>query len=173
MAEDFAENFLNKHSIRTVFIYLCKSNSESTDPITDTLATILTCPVQYTVSKHGLVLFKGSPAIPFTHMNPSQRQLLYDVVSSMRCEVPTYSAFALNEDPLTFQAENERITFNIPPVKVDPKLMLHIVLELIAESRRPSTLLFNLIIQRLSARVNITKETIAFANHKSKELLKP
>lgn len=173
MADDFTERFLNKNSLRTLFVYLCKSNSESPDPITDALATMLTCPVQYTISKHGLVMFKGSPAIPFTHMNPGQRQLLYDVVSSIRCEVHTYGPFALNENPLTYQVENERISVNIPTQKLDPKLVIQIVLELIAESKKPSTLLFNLLIQRLGSKVNITKDTLTFVNQRSKELLHP
>lgn len=172
MAEDFEEKFLNKESLRRVLVYLCKSNIESPDPITDALATVLTNPVQYTISKHGLVMFKNAPAIPFTHMDPYQRQLIYQVVNSLRCEHHTYSAFALAENPLTYTLENERITLHIPSVKLDPKVVLHIVLELVAESKHPSPVLFNLLIQRLCSRVNITKEAISFANKKSSEIFK-
>ena len=57
--------------------------------------------VRYTVSKHGLLLFKGASPLPFTHMDQAQRHLIYEVISSIRCEVHTYGAFAFGENPLT------------------------------------------------------------------------
>lgn len=171
MAEDFESKFLTKNAIRNLLVYLCKSNLESPDPITDALATMLTNPTTYIISKHGLVMFRGAPAYPFTHMDAVQRQLIYNVVNSIRNEYHTYSYFALNENPLTYSVENERITINIPPQKIDSKLVMLVLLELIAESKQPSTLLFNLLVQRLQSRINISKETISFANQKSKEIL--
>ena len=170
--EDFEEKFLNEAALRSYFVYLCKSNSESVDPITDALVVMLTNPVQFTVSRHGLIMFKGAQPYPFTHMDASQRQLLFDMVGSIRCEVPTYSAFALVENPLTFAVENERITFNVNGSKLDPKLVFHMLIELVAKSNRPSHLLFNIMMQRLSARVNISKESLSFVNGKSKEMLR-
>lgn len=171
MAEDFSECFLTPAALRGYFVFLCKSNVESTDPITDALTTMLTNAVQFSVGKHGLVLFKGAQPLPFSHMDPSQRQLLYDIVSSMRCEIPTYSHFARIDDPLTYTVENERITFNVSLKKLEPKLVFSILLECIAESKHASNLLFNLLVQRLSARVNISRELIDFAQSKSKEVL--
>lgn len=169
--EELEECFLTKGALHNLFVYMCKSNAESHDPITDALVTMLTGVVHFTISKHGLLLLKGAPALPFTHMNPEQRQLLYNVVNSLRCEVPTFSAFALTENPLTYTVENERITLNTPSYKIDHKLIFTILLECIAESKRPSLLLFNLIVQRIGCRVNVSRDTIAFAHTKSKSLL--
>jgi len=162
--EDFEEKFLCHDSLRDYLLYACHSNAESSDPITDALTVMLTEPVQYTISKHGLIMFKSLPPLPFTHMNPGQRQLIYNVASSIRCEYPTYSYFALAENPLTYSVENERITLNIQSQKLDPKLVLLVLVELISTSTHQSQLLFNIMIQRLSARVLITKDAITFAN---------
>ncbi len=128
---------------------------------------MLTQPVQYSISKHGLVMFKGSPAFPFHHMNHDQRHVLYQVVNSFRCQYHTYSAFA-STNPTTYSIENERINIDIPSTKLDPKLVLTILVELIAVSKQPSLLLLNLMIQRLTSRVNICKDTISFANEAGK-----
>jgi len=162
--EDYEEKFLNQDALRDYMLYACHSNAESSDPITDTLTVMLTEPVQYTVSKHGLIMFKSLPPLPYTHMNPAQRQLVYAVVNSIRCEYPTYSEFALVENPLTYSVENERITLNVPSRKLDPKAVLSILVELVSTSKNQSQLLFNILVQRLCARVQITKDTISFAN---------
>ncbi len=171
MAEEFEALFLSKESLKTYFVFLCKSNVESSDPITDALVVMLTSSVQYTISKHGLVMFKGSPAFPFTHMHHEQKHLLYQVVSSIRSEFHTYSHFARAEDPLTYGVENERLNIHIPAQKLDPKLVIGVLVDLIATSSKPSTLLFNLMIQRLTSRVNISKDTISFANEMAKVTL--
>lgn len=154
--------------VKKCFIFLCKSNLESADPITDALATMLTTNVQYTISAHGLVLFKDAPAIPFYLMTPSQRQFLFQVISSVWSGEHTYSGFARIVDPLTYSIENERVHIHTAPVKLDPKLVISILLDCISSSKQPSLLLFNLMIQRLTSRVNICKETMVFANEKGR-----
>jgi hypothetical protein len=168
MSDDFDEHFLNKDFLKRCFVFLCKSNIESSDPITDALATMLTTNIQYSVSSHGLSLFKDAPAFPYHLMNASQRQLLYHVVRSVWSGENTYSGFARTVDPLTFSIRNERIHLHTPPVKLDPKLVVSILVDSIASSKQPSLLLFNLMIQRLTSRVNVCKDTMIFANEQGK-----
>ena len=171
MAEDFAEHFLNKAFLKKCFIFLCKSNLESPDPITDALATMLTTNVQYAISSHGIVLFKEAPAIPFYLMTPVQRQFLFHVIRSVWSGEHTYSGFARAVDPLTFSIENERVHIHTAPVKLDPKSLLSILIECISSSKQPSLLLFNLMIQRLTSRVHICKDTMVFVNEQGKLIL--
>jgi hypothetical protein len=159
--EDFAANFLTHDAIRRFILYACSLNTESADPVTDTFVTVMTEEVRYVVSRHGLTLFRGASPLPFTHMTAQQRHLIYEVVSSMRCEVPTYSAFARLEDPLTFSVENQRIVFHVKAGKLDHRLVLGILADLVATSKRPSRLLLNIMLQRLGARVHIAKDVHA------------
>jgi hypothetical protein len=167
--EDFEATFLSRDALRRFILYLCSLNTESPDPITDALVTAMTETVRYTISKHGLMLFKGTSPLPFNRMDAAQRHLIYEVVSSIRCEVHTYGPFAYSENPLTFSVENERITVNVPPVKLDHALVLSILVDLIRASAKPSMLLFNIMIQRLSARVHITKDVLAQVTRECKE----
>lgn len=167
--EDFQSAFLSRDALRRFILHSCSLNTESPDPITDALVTAMTETVRYTVSKHGLTMFKGISPLPFNRMDAAQRHLIYEVISSIRCEIHTYGPFALAENPLTFSIENERITMNIPPTKIDHALVLSILLDLIKASAKPSVLLFNIMLQRLSARVNITKDVLAQVTRECKE----
>jgi hypothetical protein len=171
MAEEFHALFLSNESLQTYFVFLCKSNVESSDPITDALVVLLTSNAQYMISRNGLVLFKGFPAYPFSIMNREQKNLIYQVVDSIRSEVHTYSHFARSENPLTYSVENQKLLIHIPPQRIDPKLVMSMLVHLIGTSSKPSLLLFNLIVQRLTLRVNINKETILFANEQGRSTL--
>lgn len=170
MSEEFARLFLSPVALRNVFVHMCKTNSESPDPIVDTLTTILTHQVQFCVSKYGLVLFKNAPPLPYTIFLPAQRQLIYDMCNSLRNEVPTFSAFALNENPLTYNVENEKIIFNVEISKLDPKTIISILVDCLRETNHYPLLLFNLILQRLNSRVNVTRDIMEFAGHVAQSL---
>jgi len=167
--EDFQSTFLSRDALRRFILYSCSLNTESPDPITEALVTVMTETVRYTISKHGLTLFKGTSPLPFNRMDASQRHLVYEVVSSIRCDVHTYGPFAYADDPLTFTVENERITLNVAPIKIDHALVLSILVDLIRASGKPSMLLFNIMLQRLSARVSITKDVLAQVTRECKE----
>lgn len=158
--EDFSAVFLSRDAVRRYLLYVCSLNSESSDPITDAFVVAMTEEVRYTVSKHGLTLFKSASPLPYTHMNSAQRHLIYEVVSSIRCEVHTYGPFAYADNPLSFSIENERISIHIPPVKLQHELVLSILLDLVAQSSHPSALLFNIMLQRLGNRVQINKDVL-------------
>jgi hypothetical protein len=172
MSEEFDQLFLNKDALKTFFIYMCKMNMESADPILDTLTTILTQPITFCVNKYGLILFKQSTPIPFSILQPAQRQLIFQMCSSLHSEVHTFGAFLRITNPLTYVVENERITFNVVVPKIDPRIVILMLIECLQTNATNYTLLFNLILQRLSSRVHLNRELIEFA-HLTATLLDP
>jgi len=162
--------FLEEQALKKWFLYFCKANSESLDPITDALALFLGNSVQFTLSKNGLYIFEDYIPIPFSIMTPHQKQLLYHILSSFRADEHTYCEFHLLEDPLTYTVVNENIIFNIKRKKISAKTIFCILLELIHSSKKPSLTLFNIIIQRLHCKVAIDKETLLFVNETSKQI---
>jgi hypothetical protein len=164
MADQFADLFLQDENVKRVLVYLCKGNPESSDPITDALATMLGGPVQFCVGRFGLVLFKDGAAFPFTMMSQEQKQFLYEIVRGVGSEMPCYGPLAVLENPLTFTIENERILFHVPKRHLDPKMVFRAMVELVTASRADSTLLTNLLIQRLGSRVNLSRETLSYVH---------
>jgi len=167
MADIFAELFLKEDNLKRVLVYLCKGNSESSDPITDALATMLGGPVQFCVGRFGLVLFKDGAPYPFTMMSQEQRQFLYEIVRGVGSEMPCYGPLAVLDNPLTFTVENERILFHTPKQHLDPKMVFRAMIELIHQTRPDSALLTNLLVQRLGSRVSLSRETLAYVHQMS------
>lgn len=85
------------------------------------------------------------------------------MVSSFRADEHTFSLFCLEENSLPYSIENECIVINIPKKKIDAKLILKILIDLIFQSKHPSVLLFNIILQRLLSKVSLDKEVLVFA----------
>jgi hypothetical protein len=145
---------------------MCKADTH--DPITDAAATMLTSNVQFCVGKYGLVLFKGGAAFPYTLMSPSQRQFLYELVHAVGSDIPCHSALSCLENPLTWTIENERILFQMPAEKLDPRVVFAILIECVATSEHGSRTLCDLLVQRLGSRVNIARDTLAFVHERVK-----
>jgi len=164
MADIFANLFLQEDNVKRVLVYLCKGSPTSSDPITDALVTMLGGPVQFCVGRFGLVLFKDGASFPFAMMNQEQRQFLYEIVRGVGSEMPCYGPLAVLDNPLTFTIENERILFHIPKQHLDPKTVFRAMVELINESRPNSSLLTNLLVQRLGSRIILSRETLAYVH---------
>jgi hypothetical protein len=170
--DDFERLFLNEDALRVFFVYLCHLNKHMSDPITESLVVLLSGKTQFSIGKHGIVILQGTPSLPFMHMDAAQRQLVYEVVSSIRCEWHTYPPFCKYEDPLTYSVENEIITLNHTPKKIDQRVVFQVLLQCIVDSKHPSILLFNLIMQRIGCRISVPRETIMFINEKTQILRK-
>lgn len=155
--EDFEAAFLSGDSIKRMLLYLLSVNKSSLDPITDSVVLMLTEPVQYVISRNGLQLFENAPPLPFSHMNADQKQLIYEVVSSLRSEVPTYGPLALVDNPLTYNIENERFVFHVQSRKLDQGLVLGILMNM---TQNKSELLFNILLQRIGSRVQLSKSLV-------------
>jgi hypothetical protein len=168
----YTESFLSKDALKNYFIHLCQVNNASADPIIDALVTILTHPCIFCVCKYGVVLFKNATPYPYTIMNAQQRQLIYQMCSSMRSEIPTFSAFATTNKPLTYVIDNEKIIFNLSIPKIDARIIIMILIECLNIIPHKRNLLFNIILQKLSSKVQLSKELIEFA-HLTVQLLEP
>jgi hypothetical protein len=165
MSDLFQDFFLSQDALKFLFLHMCKLQIESADPILDTLTIMLTRPVIFVVSKYGVNIFKNAAPMPFSSLNNHQRQLIYDMCDSLRSEFPTFSAFASIENPLTYSIENEKIIFNISVNKIDPRLIILNLIEILKSSKPENfTLLFNLILQKLHSKVQLSKEIIDFAH---------
>jgi hypothetical protein len=170
MSEEFRALFLSDEALRSQFIHMCKTSAEAADPITDSVAAMLTSTMQFCIGKHGLVMFKGGSAFPYTLMNAQQRQFLYELVHAVGSDVPCHSALACLENPLKWTIENERICFYIPPEKLEQRAVFAILLDCIATSENGSQTLCDLLVQRLGSRVTISRDTLAFVHERSKAI---
>lgn len=109
--------FLDPEPLQRLFTYMCRSTTR--DPIADTARIMLTTPVQFHISRHGVGLFQGCPVFPFTYMSKEQRQCMFDLLSAMGGD-QMHSALQDMEAPLEYTAENERIFFKTPPLDRQP-----------------------------------------------------
>jgi hypothetical protein len=168
----YTELFMSKDALKNYFIHLCQMNSASVDPIIDALVVILTYPCVFYVCKYGVVLFKNATPYPYTIMTAQQRQLIYQMCSSLRSDVPTFSAFATTDKPLTFVIEHEKILFNLQIPKIDARIVILILTECLNVIPPKRNLLLNIILQKLSSRVQLSKDLVEFA-HLTVQLFEP
>jgi hypothetical protein len=100
--EALVELFLCPAALERLLTYMCKSGTGSLDPISDSVRALLSCPVQFSVSRYGMGILKGHPVFPYCYMTPEQRQWTYELVRAIAGGENHHSAFARRDDPLTF-----------------------------------------------------------------------
>lgn len=169
MFGEIEELFFDKESLKKFFLYFCNTNSESPDPITDALTVMINSYIEFTVSVRGVYLFKDFMPVPFSVMNSQQKQYIYCMSSSFRASEHTFSSFCRVENALTYSIENECIVIASPKKKIDAKVIITILLELIVQSKQPSILLFNILIQRLMSKITVDKDILMFAQSEIKK----
>lgn len=169
MFEEIEELFFDKESLKKIFLYFCNSNSESPDPITDALTVMINSYIEFTISIRGVYLFRDFMPVPFSIMNHQQKQYIYHLSSSFRASEHTFSSFCKIENALTYSVENECIVITSPKKKIDAKTIITILLELIVQSKQPSILLFNILMQRLLSRITVDKDILMFAQAEIKK----
>lgn len=85
------ETFLTGKNLRKVMAHLCNSyhGNNTSDPITDTVVMMLTCPINLIITEVGVALFQGKPTAlyPFSKMDVDQIYYVEEVVRSclLRC----------------------------------------------------------------------------------------
>ena len=179
--------FLDPEHLQRLFAYMCRSSTR--DPIADTARIMLTTPVQFHISRHGVGLFKGCPVFPFTYMGGEQRQWLFELLSAMGGD-QMHSALQAIDAPLEYTAENDRIFFKTAPddaslaayyhhpptqaprsspphllLLLDPRRVFDALLGAVADSGTAYPdrlrLLVNLLLQRIGCQVQIGRELLA------------
>ena len=161
---DELENlFLSKESLLRIMTYMCRNG---TDPIVETLVIMLTKEIQFAVNRYGLVLFKGH-VFPFSYMTPEQRHCLYTLVAHVVDR--QHSAFACVDDPLTFDVEDGHVVFT-PVLRLTFEQVFDVLITALERTKRSSRTLCNVILQKLSSRMTITREKLLYVNEKSKSL---
>ncbi len=171
--DDLQRLFLTIEPLKRVLVYMC--SGAAADPITETVKSLLTQSVQFSVSRYGLGLLKSGPVFPFSHMNAEQRQHLYELMRAIGGGDDHHSAFACIEDPLTYWVENDRVWFN-GTVSLDPKLVFDALLQCVHDTGRDATrmrLLTSLLLQRIGGKVPLTRETLVHIEAESQRLFTP
>ena len=90
--EKIISEFLTGQNLRKMFSHLCNNAAgQVTDPISDTVAMMLTCPVQMIITEVGIALFKDRPTYlyPFSSMDPAQLYFVEEVVREclLHCDI--------------------------------------------------------------------------------------
>lgn len=169
--EELNALFLSPDSLCRVLTYMCRAVTQ--DPITEATRVMLTTPIQFHLSRHGLGLFKNSAVFPFTYMTLEQRTWLYELVRAIRGD-SNHSALSRLEDPLEYTVENDRIFFTHPAIRLAPTTVFDALLKAMAESKHATPdrlkLLISLLLQRIGCRVNVSRETLLHIQTKSTEL---
>ena len=155
--EELNRLFLGEDGVKTLFTYMCKTSSCSADAVTDTLRVLLTTPVEFSVGKYGLGVFKGYPVLPYFYMTPAQRQYLYELVSAISTGSPEehHTAFACLDTPLVYVFENERVVF-----KGSSMLDQGLVIRVLQSSVGSKPLLLSILLQRLAGYVPLKRDVL-------------
>jgi len=132
---------------------------------------MLNQPMQLSINKHGVTLFRYAPSIHFSYLNHEERCFVFDAVSSLQSDVPSFGGFSVLEDPLKFIVENNCIILEFSGTKLNAEDVLSMLIDCIAQSKKPRILLYSLIIQRLHGKVHLTRSQLQFARIKSLEAL--
>ena len=161
--DDFTSKFLSPAALRAVLAHLAHTSSDTSDPITDAVVTMLTVPVQFSVGRFGVTLFRGAAPLPFKSMSGAQRCFVNEIVYGIG-HPGRYGPLCMGDQSLRYTVENERITLHTPPHRLDPKLVFRVLLEAAAEAQlgARAVLLCNLLVQRIGTRVALSRDTIAF-----------
>ena len=165
---EFHALFLTPAALERTLAYMCRTFTQ--DPITESVKIMLTCPVQFHVSRFGVGMFKGCGVFPFTYMTKEQRQWLHELVRAIGAE--GYHSALMADEPLVYTIENDRIFFKGGEM-LDSKLVFEILLKSMAKSGEdPSRLrlLVSLLLQRIGCRVPIGRDTIAFVHELSESV---
>lgn len=168
---DFQAKFLAPAPLSIVLTHLAQTSSDASDPITHAVVTMLTGNVQFCVGRYGLVLFRNTAPLPFRAMNPAQRWFIQEIVYGIG-HPGRYGPLCMGDQSLRYCVENECIAFTIPPHRLEPKAVLGVLLDSVGEARRDggAPLLANLLLQRIGARVPLTRETLTFAHERAAAL---
>ena len=164
---EFTAKFLSPPALLQILTHLAHTSSDTSDPITDAVATMLTTPVQFCVGRYGLVMFKGGAPLPYKAMNAAQRWFVQEVVYGVG-HPGRYGPLCMAEQSLRYTVENERILFHTPPHRLDPKVVFRVLLDAAAQARQGSMLLCNLLVQRVGTRVALSRDTIAFVQEQGR-----
>lgn len=92
VVERIIAEFLTGKNLRKMFSHLCNNASgQVTDPISDTVVMMLTCPVQMILTEVGVALFKDRPTYlyPFSAMDHAQRYFVEELVRDclLQCDI--------------------------------------------------------------------------------------
>ena len=136
--EEFIKTFLSSDSLSYIFTHTCNSSiGYVSDPITDTLCTMIKTPICTTLTTKGLMMFRQAPNItlPYSHMNKDQKKLLMELLSEHNQHNVTVSKIQ-NSVNVTFKCETR------PEVYTDVSNVLLCACTLIMdEVKRVGTLL--------------------------------
>lgn len=157
------ETFLSEESLLRIMTYMCRSGA---DPIVSTLHTMLTSDIQFAMGKYGLVLFKGH-VFPYTYMTVEQRHCLY--LLALHAHDGQHSAYAVLENPLKFTAENGYIIFK-PVHRIPMQRVFDVLILALQRSKRSSPTLCNILLQKLGAKIVLSREMLQYIYEKSKIL---
>jgi len=163
--------FFGPDTLMGTFLCLCRGVSGGSDPVIDSLCLMLNQPMQLSINKHSVTLFKNAPSIHFSYLSHEQRCYIFDAVSSLQSDVPTFAGFAELEDPIKFSVENNCVLLEFSGTKLNAEDVLSMLIECIAKSNKPRKLLYSLIIQRLHCKANLTRSQLQFARARSMEVL--
>ena len=108
--DDFIDMFLSGDSLSQIFTHACNSTiGFVTDPITDTLCTMIKTPVNITLTTKGLMMFRESPGIilPYLQMNKQQKNMITEFLSDQNPHNVNISRFQ-NSVHVTFKCEKHK-----------------------------------------------------------------
>lgn len=156
------ELFLSEDALLRYMIYACQRGS---DPVINVLYVMLNEELQFVVNHYGLTLYKSLPVFPWTHMDAAQRECVYQLV--FHAHDKQHSAYAVLDHPLKFSVENNHIVFE-GCRRLDGKQVFDLLLRAMRDCKRPSRMLLNIIMQKLSVRMVINKQLLVHVHENVK-----
>ena len=142
--------FFSKDSLLSSLCVLCKINKNNPDPISQTIITILNCPIHIQLTLIGLQPFQGRDiTFPYNMMTSHQRDCIKDMVVSTPSKWNTY------EHAMVFKRSGSPIL--LKPIDVLIELCSMILSSKIYEDKRLRVAICNIILQRIQANIPLDK----------------
>ncbi len=149
--EKFVQIFFDEENIKNSIIVLCQNNQNETDPISNTLITMLTTPLEIQLVVNGVRMFRGKELMfPYQYMNAKQREFLLEIINYDEKQWLYYE--------FCIQWKNKGKT----PVFLDHLEILKSICTLVQGSKkytdnRSKLAITNIILQRIHSNVTISK----------------
>ena len=141
----------------------CHTQPPSMDPVTHTLLTMMSCPLQIQLTYVGWNPFKGKDlSLPFHFMNDHQKETLKSILTDDLRK----NDWQIHENAVTFRDSQSESTFFIDPLLVLEAVCTTILTSDVYPDRRMRVATCNIILQRVQTSIPVHKSVLKKLNER-------
>jgi len=156
---ELINSFFSEESLLASICVLCKINKHSQDPVSQTIVTILNCPIHIQLTLIGLQPFQGRElTFPYHMMTTNQRECIRSILVSNPSKWNSY------EHAMVFKRSGTPVF--LKPIDILTNLCTMIISSKSYEDKRLRVAICNIILQRIQANIPLDKTLQAQLNER-------